>query len=36
MPVKAKLKKSIENLKAELKEKQARLTDDWENAKVGI
>lgn len=36
MPVKAKLKKSIENLKAELKEKQARLTDDWENAKIGI
>ena len=36
MPVKAKLKKSIENLKAELKEKQTRLTDDWENAKIGI
>ena len=36
MPVKAKLKKSIENLKAELKEKQTRLTEDWENAKIGI
>ena len=36
MPVKAKLKKSIENLKAELKEKQTRLSEDWENAKIGI
>lgn len=36
MPVKAKLKKSIENLKAELKEKQTRLSEDWETAKIGI
>ena len=33
MPVKTKLKKSIETLKAELKEKQERFSKDWEEAK---
>lgn len=33
MPVKAKFKNSIENLKSELKERQERLIKDWESAK---
>ena len=33
MPVKAKFKNSIENLKSELKERQERLIKDWETAK---
>ena len=33
MPVKAKFKNSIENLKSELKERQGRLIKDWETAK---
>lgn len=33
MPVKAKYKNSIENLKSELKERQERLIKDWETAK---
>lgn len=33
MPVKAKFKNPIENLKSELKERQERLIKDWESAK---
>lgn len=33
MPVKAKFKNSIENLKSELKERQERLIKEWESAK---
>lgn len=36
MPVKAKFKNSIENLKSELKERQERLIKDWETAKLDL
>lgn len=36
MPVKAKFKNSIENLKSELKERQERLIKDWESAKRNL
>lgn len=36
MPVKAKFKNSIENLKSELKERQERLIKDWESAKLDL